>query len=160
MKKDNDGIPTKAWLRVAVFVLAIGGAVWFLSSRNNLSSPGEVIGEKVGEGSVAEGEVIGEATENGGSFIPEIVLDSVKTLGTKIVEVVPEETRESIKKTVEEKIIYRGQEIIESSQLVEEIKKTVNEATEEISGFPNKQKKDIKRQVIQQVCNELLEDLE
>jgi len=145
VKKDNDKIPAKAWLRVAVFVLAVGGLAWFLSSRSNFSSPGEVIGE---------------ATENGDSFVPETVLDNVRTLGTKIVEVVPEETRKSIKKTVEEKIIYRGQEIIENSELVEEVKETINEATEEITGFPDKQKKDIKRQVIQQVCDELLEDLE
>lgn len=48
--------------------------------------------------------------------------------------------------------------MVEEAEIVKEIKSTINRATEEIEGFPEKQKKEIKKEVIRQVCDELMKE--
>jgi len=131
------------WLRMIVFLVAAGGLVWFLSS---------VVQKK-------EGKVSGEKS-NLESILPEPVAKTARVLGEAVARVIPEEVKKTVQETVEEKIIRQTRKTIEESEVVEEIKNTINQAAEEITGFPDKQSKDIKRQVIEQICNDLLEGLE
>ena len=141
MKKDQEGIPPQAWIRVLIFLLILGGLIWLFFSQAGVSSSGEVEGERE-------------------SLFSEEVSDKFRVLGEKVVEVIPQETRETIAKTIEEKIVNPAQEAVEQSGLVEEIKKTITNATGQITGFPEKQKKEIKKQVIQEACDQLIKELE
>lgn len=129
-KKEKEDIPKQAWLRVGLLVLVVGGLLWVFTAQ--AQAPG--------------GEVGGRKVEL--DFLPEEVIDGIQVLGERIRKIIPEEAKQEIITTVEK------------SQIVEEIKKTVTSVTEEIEGFPQKQEKELKRQVIQEVCNQLLEDLE
>ncbi|MFH1601692.1 MAG: hypothetical protein ABIB61_01920 [Candidatus Shapirobacteria bacterium] len=88
------------------------------------------------------GVVVGEKLE-----LPEGVNKGIQVLGETVDKIMPE-TKGTMVSTVEE------------TQIVEEIKKTVASLTEQINGFPQKQEKEIKRQVIEDVCSQLLNDLE
>ncbi len=131
VKKEKEGIPRQAWLRVGLLVLVVGSLLWIFTTQAKAPDGGQVVGEKVNL-----------------DFFPDEVSDGFQVLGEKIKEVIPKETQEEIITTVEK------------NQIVEEIKKTVTIITEEVEGFPQKQEKELKKQVIQEVCNQLLEDLE
>jgi len=132
MTKDKEnGIPRQAWIRVGLFALLVGGLFWFLAGDVRVPSGGQVEGEKTKP-----------------DFLPEEMSEGIQILGERIGGIIPDKTQEEIIKTAEK------------TKLVEEIKKTVVVITEEIQGFPQKQEKEIKKQIIQEVCNQLLEDLE
>ena len=131
VKKEKEGIPKQAWIRVGLLALVVGSLLWVFTTQAQAPGGGKVGGQKINL-----------------DFLPEEVSGGVQVLGEKIKNVLPEETKKEIITTVEK------------NQIVEEIKKIVTTVTEEIEGFPQKQEKELKKQVIQEVCNQLLEDLE
>jgi len=80
----------------------------------------------------------------------ESVLDQVE-------EIIPEGVRKEAEK-IQERIFKKSSQVIEEAEVVREVRKTVDQAADEIEGFPDKQKKDVKKEVINQVCNEILEE--
>jgi len=130
-KEEKEGIPKQAWLRVGLLILVVGGLLWAFAVQAKTPEEGKVRGQKINL-----------------DFLPEEISGGIEVLGEKIKKVIPEETKEEIITSVEK------------SQIVEEIKKTVTTITEEVEGFPQKQEKELKKQVIEEVCNQLLEDLE
>jgi len=143
VKKDNE-IKPEAWIRLGIFALAAGGVVYFLSTTAETKKQGAVGGEQSSLESV----------------LPPQVSDAFKVLGEKVNETVPESVKNSVTNLVEEKILRQTKQTVEDNTIVDEIKKTIEQATNEISGFPEKQKKEIKKQVIQQVCSDLLKSVE
>lgn len=138
--KDQGGF--KRWLRLTIFLLVAGGMVWYLSGL--VSPPG------------GKSEVKGEKEE----VIPPAVKEKFNVLGERVVEVVPEEWRQAAQKTVEERIFHQTEKLIEENEVMREVREVIDQTTAEITGFPEKQKKEIKREVIKQVCQELLEKVE
>jgi len=130
-KEEKEGIPKQAWLRVGLLILVVGGLLWAFAVQAKTPEEGKVRGQKINL-----------------DFLPEEISGGIEVLGEKIKKVIPVETKEEIITSVEK------------SQIVEEIKKTVTTITEEVEGFPQKQEKELKKQVIEEVCNQLLEDLE
>lgn len=80
-------------------------------------------------------------------------------LGENFESILPPQLTEQID-SIKAKVFKDGSEIIEESEAVKEIKRTIEEATDQIEGFPEKQKQDIKKEVIRQVCDEILKEVE
>lgn len=117
------------WLRVIIFAALSVGSIWLLSSK------------------VEQTKGIDSP---GGKTVTEV-------LGEKIEQVIPD----SVKKQFEEitnKAFKKSSQVIEEAEIVKEIKLTVDRAIEEVEGFPEKQKKEIKKEVIRQVCDELMRE--
>lgn len=138
-EKDSDN-SSGMFVRVAIFLAVICGLIWFLSGKDSQEvSTDRVLGETEASGVFSQ-----EASQVLGSF------------AEKIEAAIPA----PVKTVIEEKIIKQTQKTVEESVLVGEIKETIEKATEQISGFPEKQQKDIKRQVIQQACDDLLKSVD
>ncbi|MFH1561729.1 MAG: hypothetical protein ABID04_04115 [Patescibacteria group bacterium] len=120
-------------LRLILFLLASGGLVWFLSRQNLGQRP-----------SLVEGET----SDN-----------LVQVLGDNIEEALPEEIKQRIS-LLEEKVFKKSIEVVEETEIVKEVKKTIQQATEDVGDFPEKKTKEIKKEVIEQVCQELLKEFE
>ena len=139
MEENNSDNSPRVVFRIIIFLAVAGGLIWYLSTNTNSKKVSEkVLGEK------EDGIVSSEA------------FSLFDVLGEKIEAAIPN----SVKTIIEEKIVKQTQVTVEESAIVNEIKKTIEQATEEISGFPEKQKKDVKRQIIQQVCEDLLKSVE
>ncbi|MCD6225699.1 hypothetical protein J7J95_01295 [bacterium] len=136
MKKKEE-IPPQAWIRLAVLIAVVGGIVWF-ALKNNVELEGEIAGKKV---------------------LPEKVQEGLDILGEQIEKIVPSPARARVEKTVKEKIVLPGQKVIEE-KITREVKENVERFTGEITNFPEKQKKELEKQIIQQVCNDLLKKVE
>ncbi|MBU2592437.1 hypothetical protein KKD61_03175 [Patescibacteria group bacterium] len=134
----------QSWPRIIIFSVLTIGSIWWLSSK---VSPNE--GRSAGNGRVKssffESSSAGAAT--------------IKVLGEKINEVVPDSVKKQVGE-ISEKIFKKSSQVIEQTEIIGEIKTTIDRATEEIEGFPEKQKKDVKKEVIRQVCQELMEEME
>ena len=136
MKKKEE-IPPQAWIRLAVLIAVVGGIVWF-ALKNNVELEGEIAGKKV---------------------LPEKVQEGLDILGEQIEKIVPSPARARVERTVKEKIVLPGQKVIEE-KITREVKENVERFTGEITNFPEKQKKELEKQIIQQVCNDLLKKVE
>jgi hypothetical protein len=136
-KEPNGG--SGSLIRVIIFLLVVGGLVWYLFADSDKPNSNNVLGET---------ETSGVFSDQASTFF--------EGLAKKINTAVPA----PVKTVVEEKIVKQTQKTIDESVLVNEIKKTIEQTTDQISGFPEKQQKDIKRQVIEQVCNDLLESVD
>lgn len=86
-------------------------------------------------------------------------LGVIKVIGEKISEALPEPVKKQVEE-ISEKVFKRSTQVIEETAVVQEIKSTIEKATEEVEGFPEKQKKDLKKEVVKQVCQELMEEME
>jgi len=128
-----------ALIRVVIFLLIVGGLAWYLFGNSSKPSPDNVLGK----------------TETNSVFSDQ-ASGFIDNLGEKINAAIPA----PVKTIIEEKIVKKTKETVEESTLVNEIKKTIEQATDQITSFPEKQQKEIKRQVIQQVCDDLLENID
>ena len=128
-----------AIFRVIIFLAVVAGLIWYLSTNTSSDNTSE--------------NILGQAEEG---IVSEKASTIFDVLGEKIETAIPN----SVKTIVDEKIVKQTQKTVEESQIVKEIKQIIEQATEQISGFPEKQEKDLKRQVIQQVCDDLLEKVE
>ncbi len=121
-------------IRVVIFLGIVGVAGYFLYSASTRQQD-------------AQSNVLGEE-----------VLDLPGIIEEKVVPLLPEKLRNKIEEAkVSEKIETEKQKIVES-ELVKEIQTEINKITEEIQGFPEKQKEEAKKEVIRQVCSELLKE--
>lgn len=134
----------QSWPRIIIFSILAIGSIWWLSFKVN---PAEGENSKSGQvkSSFFEGSSAGAQT--------------IKVLGEKINEVVPESVKKQVGE-ISDKIFKKSSQVIEETGLVKQIKDTIDRATEEIEGFPEKQKKDVKKEVIRQACRELMEEAE
>ena len=139
MEEKNGGNSSGAVFRIIIFLAVAGGLVWYLST--NISSENN---SESTLGKTEEKTIFSEP------------LEFFDVLGEKIEAAIPD----SVKTIVDDKIVKQTQTTVEESVIVNEIKQVIEQATEEISGFPEKQKKDVKRQVIEQVCEDLLKSIE
>ena len=132
------------WWRIAIFCLVSGGAIWWLSSQ--VAPP-----EEAGNFSPRVKSGFTERKETSGRL--------VNVLGTQINRLLPDSVKEEINK-VEERLVKKSAQVVEETEVVYQIKTTVEEILEGVNTFPEKQKREVKRKVIRQVCDELLEELE
>jgi membrane-associated HD superfamily phosphohydrolase len=138
----KEQIKPEAWVRLVIFVAIVAGGWWFLSKH--LETKSESSGSVSGESSQLE------------QLLPESLSNTVKVLGEKAAAAVPD----SVKKGVEEKVFQQTQDLVKKNRVAEEIKKTIITATDQISGFPEKQTTEIKKEVVRQVCDEIIQKLD
>ncbi len=134
--------------RLILFLTLTGLGFWWLFKKTSTKYGNHPDFDKV------KGEKA-SIIENIERFLPEPV---VKT-GEKIVDLIPEESKNQFRKIFEEQIIRQSTQIIQDTLVKEEIRETLKEATDQITGFPEKQKKEVQREVIKQVCEDLLEEV-
>lgn len=107
-------------VRLMLFGLIIGGAIyWFASMQLGAESP-KVKGEQI--------------------YIPPIIDKQVEKLKG---EVLP-----------------YNKEVIEDTELAQEIEIKVDQAMEDVKGFSQEQRKEIKKQIIRQVADQLIKQIE
>lgn len=104
-------------------------------SRNNISS-----------------RVKGEAIERREASV-------MSALEKKVNQVLPDTVKEQINK-IENQLVKKSTQVVKETEVVDQVKATIQQTLEEVDNFPEKQKKEIKREVIRQVCNDLLEEVE
>jgi len=131
----------KSLMRVIMFVVICVGLIYWLSSQIEESEAGEV------KSSFYEIDGLPQLQEK----------TKLGVLGETIDQAIPETVKLQFEKA-SEKIFKTGEKVIEETEMVQEIKKTIETAAEQISGFPDKQKKDVKKEVIKQVCDQLMEE--
>lgn len=137
-----------SWTRIALFSVVSVGVVWFLSSRV------EVLNGKQ-KGEVKAESVVNE--EENDSFFKK----TIRVLGDKVDSVIPEEIKQQVHET-EEKIFKKTSQAVEENEITKQIKtiilNTVQQVTGEVQDFSTKQKTEIKKEVIRQVCDELIKE--
>jgi hypothetical protein len=157
-KKDN-GVKMPNLFRVAVFLLVSAGLVWWLSSQVEIGSSQDV----------SQGEVKGEeATSIDNNFKNNLATEKeiIKKINQELELVLPEIVKKQVDKINQRfheqgsETIKSTEEIIKETKLAEEIEKIILQTTNEIEGFPEKQKKEIKKEAIKQVCDALMEEIE
>lgn len=134
---------SQRWWRIAIFCLITGGTIWWLFSR---AVPEE-------EGATSS-RVKSDFIEKG-----EISSGVIDVVGEKVNQLLPDPVKEQISK-IENQLMKKSTQMIEETEVVNQVKTTIQQALEEVDDFPEKQKKEIKREVIRQVCNDLLEEVE
>jgi len=127
------------WLRVGGFLLICAALIWRLSSRAAV--------EQIGRGQV-KSESTDEERQTGENF---------RILGEKINRLLPEKVKEQLGGATSE-FSKKSSQVIEQTEVAQQIKTTIQQATEEIGGFPKKQEKQIRREIIQQICDDLLKE--
>ena len=128
---------------MGIFCLITGGIIWWLFSR---AAPDREI--------TVSPQVKGESVEKG-----EISSGVMDVLGEKVNQLLPDSIKEQINR-IENQLIKKSTQVVEETEVVHQVKTTIQQALEEVDNFPEKQKKEIKREIIRQVCDELLEGVE
>jgi len=149
MGKKEDKSPRPKLFRIIIFLALVGGVVYWLSTQVSLGTADESDGQ--------EGQVRGEEVEK---------VTDIEIINEEINRVLPEVVKKQIEK-INQRFYLQGEEVIRDTEKViretkvaEEIEKIIVETTEEVEGFPDKQKQDIKREAIKQVCDTLLKEVE
>ncbi len=138
MSKENN-IPSifQILVRLVIFASIVGLGIWQLA------------------GSVGKpGEVEGESTVGVGELLPR----PIKEVAQQTVEVIPKDTRRAIEEAVKGRVLGKSEEI-PKNQVTKEIENIIEKTTVQITGFPGKQKEEVKKQVVRQVCSELLQEV-
>lgn len=119
-------------VRLIIFSLIVGGAIyWFAQGQMN-TEPSQVKGKQT--------EKLENLKKEFGSKMPPIIDKQVKKLTNEL--------------------LPQSKEIIEDSELSQEIEAKVNEAMEDLKGFSEEQKKEIKKQIIRQIADQLIKQIE
>lgn len=63
-------------------------------------------------------------------------------------------------KKIASEVLPQSKEIIEETELAQEIEEKVDQAMEDVKGFSEEQKKEIKKQIIRQIANQLIKQIE
>jgi preprotein translocase subunit SecF len=63
-------------------------------------------------------------------------------------------------KKITNQVLPESKQIIEQTELAQEIEKKVDKAMEDVKGFSEEQKKEIKKQIIKQIANQLIKQIE
>lgn len=166
MAKKEDKQPKPNFFRIAIFIALAGGLIWLLSSQVEIGSQkrlekgqSKVKGKEtfksekssVGEEKSSQQKVIEKVNKEIERLIPGVVEKVVKKEVEKINQRFYQQGDEVIKNT---------EQIIRETKLAEEIEKIIFQATDELEGFPEKQKKDLKREAIKQVRETLMKEVE
>lgn len=129
-------------IRLFIFLLLTAVGLFYIAKN---TSSGEIRGDKsqnqlpsdeISKDNPKDLNVIGEVTE-------------------KIIEIIPVDVRNNI-----EEEIGKEAETLEDTKAYNQVKEAVDQAAKEVSGFPEKQTKEVKKQIIIQVCDDLLEKIE
>jgi hypothetical protein len=129
-------------IRLIIFLLLAGFGLFYIAK--DISS-GEVKGHKVQEDVLPD--LTNQEDLNGTSKIEEVV--------EKIVNIIPADVRSNIEQKIDQE-----SSSLEDTKVYNQVKEAVDQATKDISGFPAKQTKEAKKQIIIQVCDDLLEKIE
>lgn len=116
-------------LRIVLFLTISSGLIWVLSSSKTLENQKETDFKKT----------------------------TFQVLGDKVENIIPDSIKKEFEE-IREKTFIKSNKVIEENEIITEVKKTIQQATDEINNFPDKQKNEIKKEVITQVCAELLKD--
>ncbi len=141
-KKDKNGYQPSL-IRIILFLAIAGGLIYWLSSQ--------IESESLETGFNKEGKVMGQEIEAISQGIDQVLPKVVKQQVEKINQRFYQDGDQVIKET---------EQIIRETKLAEEIEKIILQTTDEIDGFPEKQKKDIKKEAIRQVCETLINEIE
>ncbi len=118
--------------RLILFGLIVGGAIyWFASMQSKAGSAG----------------VKGEQTQKMSDLRKEIESNLSPIVGQQV---------QKLKK----ELLPYSKEVIEDTELAQEIEKEVDRAMENVKGFSKEQKKEIKKQIIQQIADQLIKQIE
>jgi len=129
------------WGRIAAFSLITSGIIWWLFSQS--SPPGKID---------SKAQIKGEFVEDQG--LPEKVLGVIQEKGEQFL---PQPVKKQLSQ-IEERLVKKGGRVVEENEVVRQIKTTIQQALEELDRFPEKQRKEIKKELVRQVCNQLLEE--
>ena len=133
----------KSSVRIIMFVIICAGLIYWLSSL--------VQGPK-------NSEIKSSFVNN--QFLPQLKEKTrVQVLGETIEQAIPEVVKIRFGE-VGEKIFKTGEKVIEETEMIQEVKKIIENATSEIEGFPEKQKKDLEKEIIRQVYDRLMKEYE
>ena len=113
-----------------VFLAVVGGSIWFLA---NYRQSGQVEGEKI----------------------------SIQTphLADKVLKVIPPQWRLQTEKQISH-LLDKQKEITKEEPWMQDIQSRVNQASQQISQFPQQSKKEIKKKLIRSACDELLREVD
>ncbi len=149
MGKKDEKKPRPKLFRIIIFLALVGGGVYWLSTQVSLGTADQADNTK--------GQVRGEEVEK---------VTDIETINQEINRILPEVVKTQIEK-INQRFYQQGEEVIRDTEKViretkvaEEIEKIIIETTEEVEGFPDKQKQEIKREAIKQVCDTLLKEVE
>lgn len=131
-------------IRLFVFLSLAAAGLFYIAKD---TSSGEIKGDKSQDQLPSDEIGISKDNLNDTNIIDEVA--------EKIIEIIPVDVRNNI----EEKI-GRESEALEDTKAYNQVKEAVDQAAKEISGFPEKQTKEVKKQIIMQVCDDLLKKLE
>jgi hypothetical protein len=129
-------------IRLIIFLLLAGFGLFYIAK--DISS-GDVKGHKTQEDLLPD--LINQNDLNGTNKIEEAV--------EKIVNIIPVDVRNNIEQKIDQE-----SSSLEDTKVYNQVKEAIDQATGEISGFPGKQTKEAKKQIIIQVCDDLLEKIE
>ncbi len=145
--------------RLALFIIISAGLVWWLSSQVEIGSRQEI----------SQGEVKGEEETSVDNDLKSNLTtekEIIKKINQELELVLPEIVKKQIEK-INQRFYEQGsetiistEEIVKETKLAEEIEKIILQTTEEIEGFPEKQKTEIKKEAIRHVCDTLMEEIE
>ncbi len=125
----------KQWWQIigrwAIFMSIVGGAIWFLSHYQQSSA---VKGEKI----------------------------SIQTppLAKKVLDVIPPKWRLQTEKQVGQWLDSKQRKLNKQEPWLQDIQRKLDQASQQISGFPHQSKKQIKKKLIRQACDELLREVD
>ncbi len=152
-KKDKDSRRPNIF-RLIFFLAVSGGLIWWLSGQVEIGSKemeGEVKGEEVVDqldtSFPLKEQRINEISKEIEKKLPQIVKERIEKINNQV----PIKSEEVVKIT---------EKVLEETKLSEEIEKIIIKTTQEVESFPEKQKKDLKKEAIKQVCESLLNEVE
>lgn len=129
-------------IRLIIFLSLAAFGLFYIAK--DISS-GEVKGHKVQE------DVLSDLTNQDDLDDKNKIEEVVE----KIVNIIPADVRSSIGQKIDQE-----SNSLEDTKVYNQVKEAVDQATDDISGFPGKQTKEVKKQIIIQVCDDLLEKIE
>ncbi len=146
-KKDKEKKPKPKTGRIVLFLAIAAGLIYWLSGQITIDADEN----KLGGFSSVEGQVMGTELEiekkSIDQILPEIVQKQVDKINQRFYN-------------QGDQVIKEVEVVIKETKLAEEIEKIITQTTNEIEGFPDKQKKDIKKEAIRQVCDALMKEVE
>jgi len=135
--------PKQRWWRVVIFGLITGTIIWWLFSqptpKAGIDISSRVKGESIEQERVASDKV-------------------VNLIGKKAKQLLPDPVKEQISE-IENRLIKKSNRVVEEAEIVQQIKTVIQQALEEIDNFPEKQKKEVKKEIVHQLCDQLLEEV-
>lgn len=126
--------------RIILFLAIIGGLVYWLSGQ---IETGELNDDSFIKGEI-KGEEINKAIESG---LPEIIKNQIDKINQRFHQ-------------QGDQIIRDTEEVVRQTKLAEEVERIISQSLDELEGFPEKQKNELKKEIINQVYQSLMKGLE